>query len=157
MSDLDQNVSALRVLWRFRGYALHYKWHLAGVYVCLIATTGFALVIPRLLGNAIDETLASGLSSQQLVLAGTILMMGLLRALFGWAQLFLTDAVSHMGLRDLRNDIFDKLLGLGVGYYDRQRTGDLISRAMIDAPYSAHLAIRSLSPNPPREGVWLAS
>ena len=71
--------------------------------------------------------------------------MGLLRALLGWAQLFHTDAVSHMGLRDLRNDIFNKLLGLSVGYYDRQRTGDLISRAMIDAPYSAHFAIRSLS------------
>ena len=76
MSEHDQNVSGLRVLWRFRGYVLRYKWHLAGVYVCLIATTGFALVIPRLLGNAIDETLASGLSSQQLVLAGTILNHG---------------------------------------------------------------------------------
>ena len=125
-------MSSLRVIWRFKGYPLRYKWHLAAAYVCLTAAALIALVIPRLLGNAIDETLISGLRSQQLFLAVIIVILGLLRAAIGWAQLLLVNAVHQMAIRDLRIDVFNKLLGLSFGYYDHQRTGDLMSRAMAD-------------------------
>ena len=58
-----------KVLWRLKEYPLRYKWRMASAYVCLATTTVIALVIPRLLGEAIDETLTSGLRSQQLLLA----------------------------------------------------------------------------------------
>ena len=132
MPNRNGDVSSLRVTWRLAAYPLRYKWHLAGVYVCLTVSSLIALVIPRLLGVAIDETLASGLRSQHMILAAGIIAMGLLRAGFGWAQLLLTYVVHVKAVRDLQIELFHKLLGLGFGYYDRQRTGDLMSRVMTD-------------------------
>ena len=59
----------MKILWRLKGYGLRYKWRLAAAYVCTAVTLAGALVIPRLLGTAVDEVLTGSLRSQQLLLA----------------------------------------------------------------------------------------
>ena len=91
-----------------------------------------AMVVPYLLGNAIDQALRSGLRSQLLLLAGGIILVSLFRALFGYGQNYLAEAVSQRTAFDIRNDFFRKLQGLSFGFHDRQQTGNLMSKATSD-------------------------
>ena len=90
------------------------------------------------MGDAIDEALASGLRSQ-VVLAGlAILGAGALRAAFGYIQIIFTYSMIGLVERDLRIQILDKLQRLSFAFHDRQRTGDLMSRATADVDATAH-------------------
>ena len=90
------------------------------------------MVIPRLLGNAVDEALVSGIRSQLLVLAGWIILVSVLRGLFAYGQTYLAESVSQRAAYDIRNDFFGKLQALSFGFHDRQQTGNLMSRATQD-------------------------
>ncbi len=122
----------MRVLLRLIAYGLRNKRALAVAYVTMPAGAALFLVIPKLLGTAIDEALASGLQSQLLLLAATIVGIAALRTGLLYGQEYVFEMVSHRVAYDLRNDLFDKLQGLSFGYHDRQQTGDLMSRATSD-------------------------
>ena len=122
----------MRTLIRLTGYAWRYKWHMAGAYVTMSAATVAAMFIPFLLGNAIDQALASGLRSRLLLLAGGILLVSLLRGAFAYGQTYLAESVSQRAAYDLRDDFFRKLQSLSFGFHDRQQTGNLMSKATAD-------------------------
>ena len=91
-----------------------------------------AIAIPWLLGTAIDEVLTPGLQSRLLTLAGAILLVSVLRGVISYFEQYLAESVSFRVATDLRNDLFRKLQSLSFGYHDRQRTGDLMSKATAD-------------------------
>ena len=76
----------MRVVLRLTKYAFRHKWYLFGAYATMVASTLSAMVIPRILGDAIDEALASGLQSRLLVLAATIVLVSLLRGVFSFGS-----------------------------------------------------------------------
>ena len=122
----------MNVLWRLSAYSWRHKWHLAGAYAAMSGATLSMLVIPWLLGTAIDEALASGLRIQLFLLAGAILLVSLLRGIFAYGHIYLAESISQRAAYDVRNDFFQKLQGLSFGFHDRQQTGDLMSRATAD-------------------------
>ena len=117
---------------RLSKYAWRHPWHLAGAYLTMALATLSAIVVPYLLGTAIDQTLESGLRSELLLLALAVIAISVLRALFSYGQNYLAEALSHIVATELRNDIFEKLQGLSFGFHDKQETGDLMSRATSD-------------------------
>ena len=50
----------MRTLLRITKYGLRYKWRMIASYVSLILATVSMMVIPRLIGLAIDEAVAGG-------------------------------------------------------------------------------------------------
>ena len=122
----------MRTLWRLKAYPLRYKWRLAIAYLCATVTTASFLVFPPLFGTAVDEVLDGGMRSQQLQLAGIIVLVFVVRGVFGFGQNSLSESVSQRAAFDLRNDFFKSLLRLSFGFYDRERTGDLMSKATTD-------------------------
>ena len=122
----------MRTLFRLARYALRHKWYLIGAYATMTLSSLSAMVIPRMLGNAIDEALASGLQSKLLVLAGVIMGFSVLRGGFSYGQRYLSEALSQRAAFDLRNDFFKKLQKLSFGFHDQQQTGNLMSKATAD-------------------------
>ena len=125
-------MSSTRVLLRLTGYAWRHKWHLGAAYAAMMVATLSAVVIPRLLGNAIDEALTDGGRGQLILLAGAILVISVIRGIFSYGQSYLSEGISQRAAYDLRNDIFRKLQSLSFGYHDRQQAGNLMSRATQD-------------------------
>ena len=120
------------MLSRFMGYVLRYKWRWAGAHVLSSADVVSAIVIPMVIGRTVDQALAGGLTDQRLIMAGGIVLaLGLFKAVVNYGGHYLSQSVFNLALRDLRNDFFHKLLRLSPGFYDRERTGDLMSRARI--------------------------
>ncbi len=123
----------MKIFWYFLRYSLRYKWQFAATYGSVAVYDLLMLVTPILIGAAIDDALSNGLRSQQLVIAGQIVLISVIRGAFGWTETYLSNVVAERAAEDVRNDMSRKLLGLSFAYYDRQRTGDLMSRVTYDA------------------------
>ena len=122
----------MSVVFRLTKYAFRHKWYLIGAYTAMMASTLSAMVIPRILGDAIDEALVSGLQSRLLLLAGVIVLFSLLRGVFSYGQRYLSESLSERSAYDLREDFFRKLQGMSFGFFDREQTGNLMSKATQD-------------------------
>ncbi len=101
-------------------------------FICLIATTVFSLVIPRVLGQGIDTVLSSGQRSSIILAAVIIIGSSALRGLTGYGNRYLTEVVSQQASYDIRNALYDHLQRLSFAYYDKAQTGQLMSRATVD-------------------------
>lgn len=120
----------MHVLLRLAGYAFRYKGRMALVYLCLIGSTSLSLIIPRLLGDGIDEALsASGSRSRLLSLAWLVGIVALARSAFSYGQSYLSESVSQRVAFDLRNAFLSRLEQLSFAFHDQQKTGDLMSTA----------------------------
>ena len=122
----------MRVVFRLMKYAFRHKRYLVGAYAAMVASTLSAMVIPRILGDAIDEALASGLQSRLLILAVAIVLFSLLRGVFSFGQRYLSESLSQRSAFDLREEFFRKLQGMSFGFFDKEQTGNLMSKATQD-------------------------
>ena len=122
----------MKTLLRITAYGLRRRRLFVGTAVVRVLTVFPQMVIPLLLGAAIDEALTSGLLSRLVLFAGIILLMSLLRGALYYTSLYLAEAASQLVSYDLRRDFFHKLQVLSLGFYDRQQTGNLMSRATVD-------------------------
>ena len=66
-------------------------------YFTLFAGAGFALLIPRLTGNAIDLALTSGDGSSLALLTLGVVGAGLLRSILSYGQSYLSEYLSQRG------------------------------------------------------------
>ena len=140
---------ARRTLFRFISYSFRFR-RLMLLEVVLMAVTYLAyMAVPWLLGNAIDETLRHGIRWEQLQVAAIIVLLGVVQGTGGYFEAVVLGVVSVRSGEALRNDMFRKLLHLSFGYYDRQRTGDLMTRVTSDIDelqqYMAVMPLRVLS------------
>lgn len=104
-------------------------WGYAAGLFWLLATNGFALLIPWLLKHAVDavRSPASVLSSPRTYAAAMIVAA----LLHGGTRVLSRTTLLH-GAREiefsLRESLFDRLLSLDPPFFSRERTGDLMSR-----------------------------
>ena len=95
-----------------------------------IAMVGTA-AIPWLIGRAIDQIDAGDRDALNL-LCLAVVGAGLLRLSFSVARRIISGRVSLAVEYDLRNRLYGHLQSLELGFFDRQQTGQLMSRATVD-------------------------
>ena len=100
--------------------------------VTLVAYTAVALVPPLLAKIAIDDGIQEGDAQTIAVVVAAFLATALAVFLFSSAQTYYTGWVGERGLADLRIDLFRHLQRLSLGYYERNRTGAIVSRITND-------------------------
>ena len=128
----------MRILWRIIRRSGKYKGSLFLAYVSVLGVTGFALVIPWLLGTAIDAILpqdgivASDASSVLLLLALGIVVVSVMRGVFAFGQAYLGESIAQWVAYDLRNEFYDRLQRLSFAFHDKEQTGNLMSKATAD-------------------------
>jgi len=100
--------------------------------LCLVATTAFSVANPWVLRHAIDD-LALALTRDKLWgYAGVILALVCVEGVCRYGMRMLLIGVSRELEYELRNRVFQHLTLLPPGYYQRNRIGDLMSRAAND-------------------------
>ncbi|MDP9384357.1 MAG: ABC transporter ATP-binding protein/permease [Actinomycetota bacterium] len=92
---------------------------------------GGTVAIPALTGRAIDEVDA-GDSGALTTLAFALVAVGVLRLAFSVSRRLVAGRVSLGVELDLRNRLYGHLQSLELGFFDRQQTGQLMSRATVD-------------------------
>ena len=121
----------MRNLLRLVKYAMERRALFIGTVIVMAAGSVPYMVIPRLAGNAIDEALARA-QSEVAFIVGQIVLAGAIGAVLHYFALYMAEKTGRVTEYRLRNDFFDKLQSLNFGFYDRQKTGDLMSRATVD-------------------------
>ena len=92
---------------------------------------GATVAIPALTGAAINA-IDAGDSHRLRMLALFIALAGIVRLALTIARRLIAGKVSLGVELDLRNRLYEHLLSLELGFFDRQQTGQLMSRATVD-------------------------
>jgi ATP-binding cassette subfamily B protein len=100
--------------------------------VTLVAYTGVALLPPYLAKLAVDDGIAPGDLEALTVIVVAFLAAGIAAFVLSGAQTYFTGWVGERALADLRVQLFRHLQRLSLGYYERNRTGAIVSRITND-------------------------
>ena len=122
----------LRRLW---GYLSRFRWSLALALALTIAGNLLALVGPQLAGMAIDAMgTRPGQADFRRVARCCALMVVcyVVSAAMQYALNWLMVSVGQRTVYRMRQDLFDHLMAMRVGYFDRHPVGDVVSRMSYD-------------------------
>jgi ATP-binding cassette subfamily B protein len=123
----------MRTFWRLLSFLRPYR---VGVIVSLLlagAAIGFTVAIPYLTGQAVNAVRPDHHDRSALIaIAIAIGGAALLRLAFTVARRLVAGRVSLGVEYDLRQRMYEHLQRLELGFFDRQQTGQLMSRATVD-------------------------
>ena len=105
---------------------------LAGVILAALATTAIELAPPWIIRLAVDRFILEGQTARIWWAAGGLLALSLVQGGIDFLRLYLTAYTGQRIAFDLRNAVFRHLSRLSFSFYDRARTGDLMSRVTAD-------------------------
>ncbi|WP_183757402.1 MULTISPECIES: ABC transporter ATP-binding protein [unclassified Rhizobium] len=130
----------LFTLVRITVMAFRHPWQSGlAISATLVAST-FQLMIPRLLGQAVDHTQVAmaggqaGQVAQDALLTTALLLLGasVLRGLFTMVQNYYSESVGHHMGYELRLACYEKIQRLSFSFHDSVHSGDLITVGLLD-------------------------
>lgn len=105
------------------------KWMIAFAFLFSLVETGFGLVIPLLTMNFIDSFTEGGISP--LLLGGVALLL-IVQAVLSGIAFYLMRKIGEYVVAYIRNRVWRHVLGLPVGFFDNEESGELMSRILQD-------------------------
>ncbi len=118
--------------WRLLSYLKRYKFHLLASIICMIIASAATLFIPWCVKNFIrDALLNHDLARLNLILTFSLVVITLL-ALAEYGYRMLMNYVGQKVILQLRNELFDHLMGLSLRFYKDYPRGALISKLTND-------------------------
>jgi ATP-binding cassette subfamily B protein len=141
---------SLRPLRRLALYVLPYKAAVAGAALALITASATVLALGQGLRKLVDDGFSGGdaalLDQALVVLLGVILLL----AASSYGRFYLVSWIGERVVADLRKAVFDHVLRLSPGFFEVNRTGEILSRITTDTTLiqtvvgsSASIALRN--------------
>ena len=113
-------------------YMQRYRRSYAVGALCVFFLNGIWVLLPQVIGRAVDD-LKQGVTREKLLIyALLILAVAFSKGIFQYLTRWVVIGVSREIEFDLRNDLFAHLERLSYSYYQRTRTGDIMARATND-------------------------
>ncbi len=128
----------LRTLTRITYMNLRHRWQVAIAIGSTFIAAALQLLIPKLLGQAVDqvrmgEGISGGTVEQALWTSALLLLaVSVLRGLFTLAQNYFAESVGHHFAYELRLACYDKIQRLSFSFHDQGHSADLITICMLD-------------------------
>ncbi|MEO0882600.1 MAG: ABC transporter transmembrane domain-containing protein [Pseudomonadota bacterium] len=118
-------------------YVRRHPLTVSAALIFLLLGTGVTLIIPLLLGDAVDAGLGGGVDEEQLlqVIDGNFFMVFLAVVALGTISAVRFYLVSRFGQRiaaDLRRDLYAHMLSLSPRWHSQMRSGEAVSRLTAD-------------------------
>ncbi|CAK6538019.1 MAG: ABC-type multidrug transport system, ATPase and permease component [Candidatus Midichloria mitochondrii] len=108
-------------------YLKIYKNYLLGVFICLIITSSSVLIMSHSLGYVIDKAIVAKntvmLDSAMLYFISIALILAIATGL----RCSLITLTGEYVVRDIREDMYSKILELSPSFYEDKRTGEILS------------------------------
>jgi ATP-binding cassette, subfamily B, multidrug efflux pump len=117
---------------RLVGEVRRQKALLAATVVASLIGQGALIFIPMLIQRMVDMVREQGRIDQLAPLSLVIIGLTLARGGLGLAEMVFGVRFGQLLMRDMRQAVYDNLIRLSFGYFDRTRTGDLMSRITND-------------------------
>jgi ATP-binding cassette, subfamily B, multidrug efflux pump len=126
------NSQKWRDLRRLKSYLALHRARIAAGFVCVFVTNLFLLATPRVIGYAVDS-LNDPVARQRLTYyAAAIIALAVGEGVFRFFMRRLIIGVSRDIEYAIRNDLFEHLEKLPMAFYQKNKTGELMSRVTND-------------------------
>ncbi len=125
--DARAPIGSLRTLWPF---VMRQKGLFAAWLVALAASSTATLALPVAVRHVIDRGFSSG-SNIDTTFA-MVLLVALALAFATAARFFFVSLLGERVVADLRNRLYGHLVGLDQAFFERSRSGELVSRLSAD-------------------------
>ena len=124
-------------LWRIMRLNLRHPWQVTIAIGSTFIAATLQLMIPRLLGQAVDQAqglgTAGAAATQALwTTAVLLLIISIARGIFTLLQNYYSESVGHHAAYELRLATYEKLQQLSFSFHDRVHSGDLITLGILD-------------------------
>jgi ABC-type multidrug transport system fused ATPase/permease subunit len=120
----------VRTFWRLLGFLRPYRRGVIASFLLAAVAMGTGVLIPYLVGRTVNEIEQGGANLWPLALG--VAGAGLVRLGFSVSRRLVAGRVSLGVEYDLRNRMYRHLHALELAFFDRQQTGQLMSRATVD-------------------------
>jgi ABC-type multidrug transport system fused ATPase/permease subunit len=117
---------------RLLKYTKPYRITFYGVALAAILLSGFAVLTPVIVGNIVDGAIK--MKDGGLLLGLTLALIGVLlgQVLSQLSFNYYANWLGEMVIKDIRIDLFKKMLGFKMKYFDNSSIGVLVTRAVAD-------------------------
>ncbi|HAJ69860.1 MAG TPA: multidrug ABC transporter ATP-binding protein [Alkalibacterium sp.] len=124
----------MHVLKRIMAFGKPYKNQFALAIFFSVALAISTAALPRIIQQFIDNHLTTGNLTIQIILmfAGLHFGVTLIRMTVWYLELYLFNMASEKTIKNIRNQLFEKLHTLGMRFFDQTSTGWLITRVTND-------------------------
>jgi ATP-binding cassette, subfamily B, bacterial len=116
------------LLLRVLAYARPYWWHIAGMLVTILISTGLALVGPLIFRQMIDVVLPAKNINQLILFSLALLVIPIVDGGIGVIQRRLNATVGEGVIFDLRSALFSRLHRMSLRFFTNTKVGELMSR-----------------------------
>ncbi len=129
MRGADEKPKVTRaLLLRVLSYAREYWWHIAGMLVTILLTTGLSLLTPLIFRNMIDKVLPAKDTHRLILLGVALLVIPAVSGGINVIQRRLNAAVGEGVIYDLRSSLFARLQRMSLRFFTNTKVGELMSR-----------------------------
>ena len=116
------------LLLRVLSYARGYWWHIIGMLVTILLTTGLSLLTPLIFRNMIDVVIPAKDAQRLIWLALALLAIPAISGGVNVLQRRLNAAVGEGVIYDLRSSLFARLQRMSLRFFTNTKVGELMSR-----------------------------
>ena len=117
---------------KLSSYLLRHKFGYLFVFVSMVIAVSLDLLTPQVTRVIVDDVIQGGQVSRLRFLLPCILVIGLGRCIFGYTKEYTSDLIGSAIATDIRKDLFTYLQSLSADFFDRNNTGELMSRVKDD-------------------------
>jgi ATP-binding cassette subfamily B protein len=129
MRSGDEKPTVTRdLLLRVLSYARGYWWHIAGMLVTILLTTGLSLLTPLIFRNMIDVVIPAKDTTRLIWLGLALLAIPAVTGVINVFQRRLNATVGEGVIYDLRSSLFARLQRMSLRFFTNTKVGELMSR-----------------------------
>jgi ATP-binding cassette, subfamily B, bacterial MsbA len=126
------NKESLQLFRRLLGYVRPYLKWMTVAFITLLFSVALGLILPLVVRSLVDSVLIDMDQGMLNLLAGGLLVVFLVQALFSFAHRLTIAFVGERVIADLRIELYAHLQRLSLKFYADRRTGEIVSRLTND-------------------------
>ncbi|TAF32685.1 MAG: ATP-binding cassette domain-containing protein [Cytophagales bacterium] len=128
------NKDSLKHLSGIYRFMFPYRWNFVLGLLCLFASSVVMLAFPEFTGNLVDASTGGNPAGLSNINEIAILLISILsvQTIFSFARIYFFAQVGERSMADIRQALYKKYLQLPLTFYDKNRTGDMMSRMTAD-------------------------
>lgn len=117
---------------RLLNYCRPYKTRLSAALFCMLLSALFGIIPPWLIKNVVDDVLINKQSGMLNLLAVGVVLLYILKAVFGYCHMYLMTWVGQKVVIDIRLELYDHTQRLSLATLYSKRSGEFLSRITND-------------------------
>jgi len=122
----------LKLFKRLMTYIRRYRFQFLISTISVLILAALAAIYPVLLRNVVDDFIINKNAEQLLIFSLLLLGVQMLQVIFQFLYIFFTNWLGQHIVKDIRTQLFDRMLRFKMQYFNTSPVGKLVTRVVSD-------------------------